>query len=271
MAHAMDVRSALRRLESASYGVCENCEEPIGTKRLRALPWASRCIRCQSADDLAAQNSQGPQSLWGDQPDVFFGGNPMTRCQPQATPRRSLESLMEAYQQADEQAFTELAHRLSPQLRGFFLGPHATRRHADDLLQDFWLRVHKARHTYEAGRPLLPWIYAIARYARTDAYRRMARVETQHEGEPDLTPDPKSLAGSAEARSEFRALMARLPARQRGVVLMLKAGGLTLDEAARATGSTIGATKQTAHRAYTNLRAIAQVLNQPTSYHAAAN
>ncbi|MBI1355481.1 MAG: TraR/DksA family transcriptional regulator [Acidobacteria bacterium] len=71
---AKDVESALRRLESASYGVCESCEGPIGTKRLRALPWASRCIGCQSADELATQGSQGPGSLWGDWPDVFFGG-----------------------------------------------------------------------------------------------------------------------------------------------------------------------------------------------------
>ncbi|MBI1355480.1 MAG: sigma-70 family RNA polymerase sigma factor [Acidobacteria bacterium] len=195
----------------------------------------------------------------------------MTRRQPQPAPHDSLESLMEAYQQADEQAFTELARRLSPQLLVYFRGPHATRRHADDLLQDFWLRVHQARHTYEAGRPLLPWLYTIARYARTDAYRRMARGEQQQEFDADLMLDPKSLVRAIEARSELGALMANLPARQREVVLLLKARGLTLDETARATGSTIGATKQTAHRAYTNLRATAKALNEPTSYQAAAN
>ena len=71
---AKDVQSALRRLESASYGVCESCEQPIGTKRLRALPWASRCVRCQRAKELTAQGSRSPQSLWANRPDPFFGG-----------------------------------------------------------------------------------------------------------------------------------------------------------------------------------------------------
>lgn len=195
----------------------------------------------------------------------------MTRCQPKAAPRRSVESLMEAYQRSDEQAFTELVQRLSPQLRGFLLGPHVTRRHADDLLQEFWLRVHKARHAYKAGRPLLPWLYAIARYSRADAFRRMARTEAYQEGDADLTPDPRSLARAAEAKSDFRALMANLPERQREVVVLLKVRGMTLDEAARATGSTIGATKQMAHRAYANLRATAQMLHSPQSRRATAH
>lgn len=195
----------------------------------------------------------------------------MTRCQPKAAPRRSLESLMEAYQQSDEQALTELVQRLTPQLRSFLLGPHVTRCHADDLLQEFWLRVHKARHAYKAGRPLLPWLYAIARYSRTDAFRRMVRTVAYQDGDAHLTPDPRSLARSTEAKSEFRALMANLPARQREVVVLLKVRGMTLDEAARATGSTIGATKQMAHRAYTNLRATAQMLNSSRNRRATAH
>lgn len=195
----------------------------------------------------------------------------MTRCQPKASPRRSIESLMEAYQQSDEQAFAELVRRLSPQLRSFLLGPHVTRRHADDVLQEFWLRIHQGRHSYKAGRPLLPWIYAIARNSRTDLYRRMARTEPYQDGDADLTPDPRSLARSAEARSDLQALMANLPKRQREVVMLLKVRGLTLNEAAQVTGSSVAATKQMAHRAYINLRATAQLLNSPRSGRAAAH
>lgn len=31
------------------------------------------------------------------------------------------------------------------------------------MLQDEWLRIRRARHTYRADDPLLPWVYAIAR------------------------------------------------------------------------------------------------------------
>ncbi|SLM47334.1 protein of unknown function [Nitrospira japonica] len=38
---------ALRRLDEGTYGVCEDCEEPISAGRLRALPFARRCVACQ--------------------------------------------------------------------------------------------------------------------------------------------------------------------------------------------------------------------------------
>lgn len=185
----------------------------------------------------------------------------MTGTAPATSSRRSIESLMEAYQRSDEQAFAELVEHLSPTLRWFFLGPRVTSRHSDDLLQDFWMRVHQARHTYQPGRPLLPWLYAIARYARTDEYRRMARTESHQEIDGDALVDPKSQVRAIEARSDFRALMTGLSPRQREVVLLLKVRGLSLAEAAQATDSTVNAMKQVAHRAYTNLRAMAR--NQP--------
>lgn len=69
----------------------------------------------------------------------------------------SPEALMEAYQQGDREAADRLIERLSPALHRFFAIHANDRRHADDLLQEAWLRVHRARHTYRPGEPLLPW------------------------------------------------------------------------------------------------------------------
>ena len=52
----------------------------------------------------------------------------------------------------------------------------------------------------------------------------------------------------------FEELVAALPEAQREVVTMLKVDGLSVEEIARATSSTIGAVKQKAHRAYERLR-----------------
>lgn len=46
------VEEALDRLRTGDYGRCLNCEEPIPAKRLRALPWARHCVKCQ--EELAA-------------------------------------------------------------------------------------------------------------------------------------------------------------------------------------------------------------------------
>lgn len=46
-----EVRSALRRMESGTFGICAGCEGNINLKRLTAIPWAPFCIRCQEAAD----------------------------------------------------------------------------------------------------------------------------------------------------------------------------------------------------------------------------
>ena len=46
-----DTRAALERIQDGSYGFCEECGEAISPARLRALPWAALCIRCQEAAD----------------------------------------------------------------------------------------------------------------------------------------------------------------------------------------------------------------------------
>lgn len=40
------VRTALRRLDAGEYGVCASCGVDIGSARLQALPYATRCIQC---------------------------------------------------------------------------------------------------------------------------------------------------------------------------------------------------------------------------------
>src|SRR4051812_23303846 len=93
-----------------------------------------------------------------------------------------LESLMARYQQGDLSAATGLVNRVSPQLHRFFSVQFASRRDADDLLQETWLRLHEVRHTYRAGEPFLPWLYAIARHIRVDHFRRDLRAKIHLQG-----------------------------------------------------------------------------------------
>jgi DnaK suppressor protein len=50
-----DVRSALTKIEEGAYGLCEQCEESISSKRLDAVPWARRCAACQSNAESRAR------------------------------------------------------------------------------------------------------------------------------------------------------------------------------------------------------------------------
>jgi RNA polymerase sigma-70 factor, ECF subfamily len=181
--------------------------------------------------------------------------------QEKVVPQQSFTDLdrwMERYQQADPDAPATLVGALSPALLRFFQSQVASRQQADDLLQETWLRIHRVRHTYRPGEPVLPWIYAIARRVRVDGYRRMRRI-TLHEIAMDVPPERAAQAEARNPAPAFDTLVAALPDAQREVVTMLKVGGLTLEEVARATSSTSGAVKQKAHRAYERLRTLLQI------------
>jgi len=164
-----------------------------------------------------------------------------------------LEKLMEGYQQAEAGAAALLVERLSPQVFHYFLGQVRDRSVAEDLLQDFWLRVHKARQTYRSGEPVLPWIFAIARRARIDDYRRRSRV-ARHEFQSDSLPEASVEQTAGDSPHQIEDMLKTLPAGQRETLLLLKVAGLSLEEVARATGTSVGAVKQKAHRAYEALR-----------------
>jgi RNA polymerase sigma-70 factor, ECF subfamily len=168
----------------------------------------------------------------------------------------SLETLLEGYQQADAHATTELIRRLSPELLRFFFAQETTRTEAEDLLQNTWLRIHKARHTYRTGAPVLPWVFAIAKHVRVDGYRKRRRIQ-RYESVPESLPECPSPQGSPRAETTtFESLIADLPDSQREVLTLLKVNGLSLDEVARATSSSVGAVKQKASRAYAKLRTL---------------
>jgi RNA polymerase sigma-70 factor (ECF subfamily) len=164
-----------------------------------------------------------------------------------------IEALMLAYQQSDPAAATALVTQLSPSIFQFFLAQVRNRSEAEDLLQDFWLRIHKARATFRPGEPLMPWLYAIARRVRVDRYRK-TKGAREHEILSEVLPEKASQEAPRQTTPKISEMLQSLPESQREVLLMLKVSGLSLEEVARATGVSIGSVKQKAHRAYESLR-----------------
>ena len=165
-----------------------------------------------------------------------------------------LEQLMVQYQGGDADAARALAGLLSVQLHSFFASQMGDRAEAEDMTQETWLRIHRVRRTYRHGEPLLPWVYAIARRVRIDAYRKRRRLPAHGAAAIDVSalPSPEG----ADGLPTFADLVAPLPASQREALTLLQVNGLTIEEIARATASTSGAVKQKVHRAYERLRVL---------------
>jgi len=169
-------------------------------------------------------------------------------------PVAELETLMLGYQRGDPAVTAVLIRQVSPLLLRFFTSQCGSRSEAEDLLQETWLRIHKGRHTHRPGEPLLPWIYAIARHAGVDGYRRSQRIRAREQAMdslPEIAESPQPVPDA-----DFNEMIAALPPSQREVVTMLKVSGMSLEEVARATSCTVGSVKLKAHRAYEKLRSV---------------
>ncbi len=165
----------------------------------------------------------------------------------------ALRALMLRYQAGELVAAEELVSRVSPALHSFLRGPVATRHHAKDLLQQCWLEVHRARHTFRSDASVLPWLFAIARHVRRDAWRRGCRSEQLEVGFDDSALEMAVSVPSSDSGDLLR-LLERLPDSQRQAVILLKLHGLSYEELAEVASCTVGAAKQRAHRAYGSLR-----------------
>jgi RNA polymerase sigma-70 factor (ECF subfamily) len=164
-----------------------------------------------------------------------------------------VEELLRDYQRGDSAAANELIRRVSPALYRYFLHHTQKTSEAEDLLQETWLRLHRARATYRFDEPVMPWIFAIANHTRLDRLRKTMR---RHEVAMDSPPDVAAPSQESGGATEIEELLRGLPESQREVLLMLKVSGMSLEEVAQATGSSVGSVKQKAHRAYEKLRSL---------------
>ncbi|MGC8970943.1 MAG: TraR/DksA C4-type zinc finger protein [bacterium] len=49
------IESALKRIEDRTYGICEICKKPIDEERLKAIPYATMCVRCKSIKERSVK------------------------------------------------------------------------------------------------------------------------------------------------------------------------------------------------------------------------
>jgi RNA polymerase sigma-70 factor (ECF subfamily) len=170
---------------------------------------------------------------------------------------------MERYAAGDDAAFAAVYDALAARLHAY-LRRHVGDRHGcDDLLQETFLRMHKARGTFITGAAVLPWAFAIARRLVVDRARRDRRAPADVVDDADADPvtllpagdRPEHVVEAREAARRLARALARLPESQRTAFELLKQDGLTLAEAAEILGVSVTAVKLRAHRAYESIRA----------------
>jgi RNA polymerase sigma-70 factor (ECF subfamily) len=177
-----------------------------------------------------------------------------------ATPE---DRLMAEYAAGDEGAFQRLFAMLAPRVRAFFVRSFSDAAVADDLLQTTFLKLHCARGSYRPDLPLKPWVFTIAASVRRDELRRRYRLPP-HVDEAELEQaelgtvfgydSAPGIAVAAAKADAVRAAITRLPESQRVVLHLHSYEELTFEQIAGVLGTTPGAVRVRASRAYERLR-----------------
>jgi DNA-directed RNA polymerase specialized sigma24 family protein len=124
------------------------------------MPWAQSSVMAQTRG----------------QPAVQVTGEQTSDAHASACYSSRLEQLMMRYQDADPSAAAALIELLSAPLYRFFASKMGSTTDAQDTLQDAWLHMHRVRHTYRPGKPVLPWAFAIAQRVLVDSCRKQRHL-----------------------------------------------------------------------------------------------
>ena len=163
----------------------------------------------------------------------------------------------------DADAFQALYHRYFRRVYAYVASRTEDERDAEDIVSDVFLRVVKNLNTFrsqqEAG--FAAWLFAIARNAITDYYRRNGRATPTVDleaAEPlaESEREPERIAARVDAEAQLRGLLAGLPERKREIVTLRYYSGLRNHEIAAVLG--IGEKTVSAHLS----RALAELQEQ---------
>ena len=171
---------------------------------------------------------------------------------------------MTAAQDGESVSYEKLLLELLPYVRNMVRRRLFDPGAVEDVVQNVFVSLHRARNTYRPERPFTPWLSAIARNASVDFMReRQRRQQREVSLELDGVPEPAVAADQADDREldpRLRGALERIPAAQREAVELIHVVGLTVAEAALRVGVSKSALKVRAHRGYRSMRVALEAL-----------
>jgi RNA polymerase sigma-70 factor (ECF subfamily) len=167
-----------------------------------------------------------------------------------------LRQLMREYQSGRLEAFDELYAALAPVVRRYLLSHVRDAAKADDLVQETFLQLHRARHTYDPGFPVTPWAMAIARHVRLMDRRTASRRPWAPDDVSEMQLPVRGEAAAYAEQTEVRHALGQVAAAQRDAIVRHHVWGWTFKEIAAKAGIAESAAKLRSSRGMAQLRAL---------------
>ena len=158
-------------------------------------------------------------------------------------------ALLRAANAGDARAYARFLHVVTPVLRGIVRarGRALPPDQHEDIVQDVLLALHAKRQTWQPDSPVLPWLYAIARYKTVDAFRR--RGTAVHLPIEDFTDILESTGPDTLAARDSARLIDRLDPRSAQIVRAVSLDGEDSAAVGDRLGMSEGAVRVALHRA----------------------
>jgi RNA polymerase sigma-70 factor (ECF subfamily) len=179
-------------------------------------------------------------------------------------------------QEGDDEAFKELMARYHSRVFGTFLRRLGDRHEAEDLTQDVFLRLYRARNRYQPRARFATWLYHITRNVARNALRSRRRLLCRpvflNREEDDrvlncrlIDPgeEPSCPVERSELAGTVRAAVSALGERQRTALELHQFHDLTYAQVAAKLDVTPEAAKSLLYRARSQLRTILGALTEP--------
>ena len=184
---------------------------------------------------------------------------------------RSDVQLMLDVKAGDEQSFALLLHRYRGPLINFLYRMVRNREQAEDLAQEVFIRVYRARAEYVPSAKFTTWLFRIAtnlalNSLRDNRYQKLedsidapARIDSEDGDErpldvADKHPDIEQHLVEEARKKMIRHAIEKLPEKQRAAVLLHKYQELDYNEIAKILECSESALKSLLFRAYETLR-----------------
>ena len=184
---------------------------------------------------------------------------------PAMDPAPEDSALMLRYKDGDVEAFETLYKRHNDSLFRYLMRLCRHRDTAEDLFQEVWGKIIKARERYRPTAKFTTFLYRVAHNCFIDHIRRNQRHQNTADIEPDTQQNPAEGPDVATERSLARrrleSALGDLPDEQRDVFLLHEEGGLSMDEIAHVTGVNRETIKSRLRYAVNKLRA---AIDEPT-------
>ncbi len=175
------------------------------------------------------------------------------------------EDLMERYRDGDAGAFDILYGRHKGGVYRFMLRQCSDRGVAEELFQDVWMNLIRARASYTVTAKFTTWLYRLAHNRLIDHYRARsggAALSFDAEDGPalDVIPaprgdDPAVSVDIKQQAGRLLQLIADLPEAQREAFLLQQESGMSVEDIAQATGVNRETAKSRLRYALARLRA----------------